>query len=98
LEGDFVVCIIFVIGFLSVFDLSATVEWITKYGTGMEANPWMRELWTKSPGIFVFSKIICTIFFCFIAYKLRDNRLMKAMIWLPLTLYTIVSILHIALL
>lgn len=85
--------IIVIIGVLNLFDLWATLQWIT-VNADMEANPIMRELWIYNPWLFICAKIILTMAFCIIAYKTKRNNLMRRLIWLPLCIYIIVSILH----
>jgi hypothetical protein len=85
--------IISAIGLLNIIDLCATVEWITKDAT-MEANPMMQGLWLYSPGLFVFVKIMVTVLFCLIAYKLRNIKLMQKLIWIPFVAYSVVTVMH----
>lgn len=78
------------IGFMSLFDLYCTLQWI---GTSpyMEANPIMRWLWIANPMLFILFKILITLAFCLIAFKFKDNKLMRRLIWLPFCVYVLVS-------
>lgn len=85
--------IIILIGVMGIFDLYFTLQWIVE-NPYMEANPIMRNLWFLSPILFIVSKLFITIVFCFVAFKLKDNKLMKILIWLPFLVYIIVMYLH----
>jgi hypothetical protein len=85
--------IISAIGFLNIVDLCATVEWIIER-PDLEGNQMMQGLWLYSPGLFVFVKIMITILFCFVAYKLRNIKLMQKLIWIPFVAYSVVTVMH----
>ena len=81
------------IGLMSLFDLYCTLQWIES-NPYMEANPVMRCLWFVNPILFILFKIITTMLFCLIAFKLRDNKLMRRLIWLPFCVYVLVIFVH----
>ncbi len=89
--------IIVAIGLLNLFDLWATLQWIP-INADLEANPIMRELWIFSPWLFILTKIFLTLAFCVIAYKTKNNKLMRRLIWLPFCFYIIVNIMHLIIL
>lgn len=89
--------LITIIGLLNLFDLWATLQWIP-INTDMEANPIMRELWIYNPRLFICAKIALTIAFCIIAYRLKSNKLMRRLIWLPFCAYIFANILHLIIL
>jgi len=91
--GIYVDYIIFSIGLLSFFDLYCTLQWIAA-NPYMEANPVMRCMWFVNPILFILFKIITTMLFCLIAFKLRDNKLMRRLIWLPLCVYILITFVH----
>lgn len=81
------------IGLMSLFDLYCTLQWIES-NPYMEANPVMRCLWLVNPILFILFKIITTILFCLIAFKFKDNKLMRRLIWLPFCVYVFVVFVH----
>jgi len=85
--------IIILIGVMSIFDLYFTLQWIAD-NPYMEANPLMRSLWFINPIMFILFKLSITIIFCLLAFKLKNNKLMKVLIWLPFFSYIIVMCLH----
>lgn len=85
--------IIVIIGFMSFFDLYCTLQWIGA-NPYMEVNPLMRCLWVVNPILFVLFKIIATLIFCLIAYRFKDNNLMRRLIWLPLCIYVLITFVH----
>ena len=85
--------LIVTIGLMSLFDLYCTLQWIES-NPYMEANPVMRCLWFVNPILFILFKIITTMLFCLIAFKLRDNKLMRRLIWLPFCVYVLVIFVH----
>ncbi len=89
--------IIMAIGLLNLFDLWATLQWIS-VDSNMEANPIMRRLWIYNPWLFICAKIILTMAFCIIAYKLKSNKLMRRLIWLPFCVYVFIGVLHLIIL
>ena len=91
--GIYVDYIIFSIGFMSFFDLYCTLQWIAA-NPYMEANPVMRCLWFVNPILFILFKIITTMLFCLIAFKFKDNKLMRRLIWLPFCMYFIATFMH----
>lgn len=86
-------CFIAAIGFMSIFDLCCTLKWISA-NPYMEANPLMRWLWIMNPILFIVFKIVITLLFCFVAHRIRDNRLMRRLIWLPFCVYVLVIFVH----
>lgn len=89
--------LIAVIGLLNLFDLWATLQWIPA-NADIEANPIMRELWIYEPWLFVWLKIMVTVGFCIVAYRLKSNELMRRLIWLPFCVYIIINIMHLMIL
>lgn len=81
------------IGILSLLDLHCTLCWIGA-DPNMEANPICRWLWTYNSQLFIWSKILMTVAFCIIAYKTKDNKLMRRLIWLPFCVYLFITYLH----
>lgn len=81
------------IGAMSIFDLYCTLQWIA-LNPYMEANPVMRCLWFVDPILFILFKIITTILFCLVAFKFKNNKLMGRLIWLPLCVYILITIVH----
>lgn len=86
-------CIIALIGFMGAFDLCCTLKWIGA-NPYMEANPFMLWLWLISPILFILFKVTTTMLFCFIAFKTKDNKLLRQLIWLPFLVYLIIMIMH----
>lgn len=85
--------IIILIGAMGIFDLYFTLQWIVD-NPYMEANPFMQDLWLISPILFILFKLSITIIFCSLAFKFKNNKLMKKLIWLPFFCYIIVMVLH----
>ena len=85
--------IIGLIGIMGILDLYFTLQWIVN-NPYMEANPFMRSLWFISPILFVLFKLSITVVFCLVAFKLKNNKLMKLLIWLPFCTYFFVMYLH----
>jgi nitrogen fixation/metabolism regulation signal transduction histidine kinase len=83
------VYLIAAIGLMSIFDLHCTLKWIG-LNPYMEANPIMRCLWLVDPVLFVIIKIIVTLIFCLTAYRFKNNRLLRRLIWLPFYAYAFV--------
>lgn len=81
------------IGAMSLFDLYCTLQWIA-LNPYMEANPFMRCLWLCSPNLFALFKISITLLFCIVAFKFKDNKLMRRLIWLPFCIYGVVCFIH----
>lgn len=81
------------IGIMGILDLHFTLQWIIN-DPYMEANPFMRNLWFISPILFILFKLSITGIFCLVAFKLKNNKLMKLLIWLPLCAYVLVTCLH----
>lgn len=77
------------IGLMSIFDLLCTLRWIG-LNPYMEANPLMRWLWFLNPVLFVIVKITITLAFCLTAHKLKENGLLKGLIWVPFYTYVFV--------
>ncbi|MGI5890451.1 MAG: DUF5658 family protein [Sedimentibacter sp.] len=78
---------------MSIFDLHCTLKWIG-LNPYMEANPIMRCLWLVDPVLFVIIKIIVTLIFCLTAYRFKNNRLLRRLIWLPFYAYAFVVFVH----
>lgn len=85
--------IIALIGIMGIFDLYFTLQWIPD-NPYMEVNPFMRNLWLLNPSLFIAFKLFVTVAFCLLAYKFKDNKLIKKLIWLPFFTYVIVMYLH----
>lgn len=85
--------IIGLIGIMGILDLYFTLQWIVN-NPYMEANPFMRSLWFINPTLFVLFKLSITGAFCLVAFKLKNNKLMKLLIWLPFCTYVFVVCLH----
>lgn len=81
------------IGAMSIFDLYCTLQWIG-FNPYLEANPIMRWLWLCSPNLFALFKISITLLFCIVAFKFKDNKLMRRLIWLPFCIYGVVCFIH----
>lgn len=81
------------IGLMSFFDLFCTLQWIAA-NPYMEANHLMLLLWLANPFLFILFKITTTVVFCLIAFKIKDNKLMRRLIWLPLCAYVLVTFVH----
>lgn len=85
--------IIVLIGLLSIFDLHCTLQWIAD-NPYVEANPIMRWLWFANPVYFILSKIVITLMFCLIALRLKNNNLLRRLIWLPFCAYALAAFIH----
>ena len=85
--------LIVTIGLMSLFDLYCTLQWIA-LNPYMEANPFMLCLWFANPFLFIIFKIAATLIFCLIAFKFKDNKLMRRLIWLPFCVYVLVIFVH----
>lgn len=85
--------IIGLIGIMGILDLYFTLQWIVN-DPYMEANLFMRNLWFISPILFILFKLSITGIFCLVAFKLKNNKLMKLLIWLPFCAYVLVTCLH----
>lgn len=85
--------IIILIGIMGIFDLYFTLQWIVD-NSYMEANPLMRNLWIINPVLFILFKLSITFTFCLVAFKFKNNKLMKTLIWIPFFSYIIVMYLH----
>lgn len=65
------------IGFLNVFDLSATIYWHNTYGSFIEGNPLMKYLLEISPAVFASAKLgIMVLFFLLILIVRKRNYLL----------------------
>lgn len=81
------------IGIMGIFDLYFTLQWIVD-NSYMEANPLMRNLWLINPVLFILFKLSITFIFCLVAFRFKNNKLMKILIWIPFFSYIIVMYLH----
>jgi len=85
--------IIIFIGAMGIFDLYFTLQWIVD-NSNMEVNPLMRNLWLINPMLFILFKLSITFIFCLLAFKFKNNKLMKILIWIPFFSYIVVMCLH----
>jgi hypothetical protein len=51
-------------------------------------------LWLVDPVLFDIIKIIVTLIFCLTAYRFKNNRLLRRLIWLPFYAYAFVVFVH----